>query len=163
MYLSAPPRRRRALRGLRSVGDGIPGAITYATGVPPSIYSPSAPGVAPAAPTPLSTSGLVWNWLSSGFGVPQGCYPWDITCANRAAMIAAGQAQIQNVTDNASYYYGPNSPTAQVAQQVATQQSALVPGDVTTLTQNDQSLGPLSLPWWIWGVAAGVGIWAVMR
>jgi hypothetical protein len=78
-------------------------------------------------------------------------------------MIAQEQSQIQNVADRAKFYYGADSNTAQVAQSFADQQKALAPGDVATITANQLSVGPFSLPWWLWAVAGGGALWYLTR
>jgi hypothetical protein len=148
MYMRVAPLPARRARGLGQfeIFNLIPAVLT---------------------PTPrgadLTTTDLLWNWVSSGGGISEGCYPWDITCANRQAMIQSGQAKIQNVADNAAYYYGADSTTAQVAQQMADQQKALVPQDVATITAANLPVGPMGIPTWMWIAAGGLGLWFFAR
>jgi hypothetical protein len=154
MYMTVAPLPARRARGLRGLGQFD---ILY--NLLPAALTP--------APTPrgadLTTTDLLWNWVSSGGGISEGCYPWDITCANRQAMIQSGQAKIQNVADNAAYYYGADSTTAQVAQQMADQQKALVPQDVATITAANLPVGPMGIPTWLWIAAGGLGLWFFAR
>lgn len=81
----------------------------------------------------------------------------------------ANQNQIQDVANRAAYYYGVDSPTAQVAQQAAETQKAQVPADVANIAKyygagtgvqipGISATMPLSsLPAWVWPVAIGVG------
>lgn len=81
--------------------------------------------VAPApvvAPTPLASDCSIWDF---NFNKPA----WD-ACLN-----AAGVAQIESVPQNAAYYYGADSLTAQVARQAAAQQEAQVPLDTANISQ----------------------------
>lgn len=86
----------------------------------------------------------------------------------------ASQEQIQSVADNASTYYGPNSNVAQVAQQMATQQEALVPQDTQNIATfynlpsspfipstgpGFDPTDPSTWPTWLWiALAAGGGL-----
>lgn len=136
-----------ALAGLR--GIGVRGLGSGAS----SSWGPDIPP--PVASGEISTGSLLWNWVSSGAGIAYGCYPWDITCANKLAMTKAAQSQIQSVANNAAYYY-PDTPAAQVAQDMATQQQAQSSSDVNAVVASVPSPGPMNIPWWLWAVGAFV-------
>lgn len=147
MYLSAVSSRGQ--RRSRRLGQ-LPGF---------DIVGPLAVGIAtapPPAPGTISNADLALNWLDSFGGMAYGCYPWDVACANKAAMITAGQAQIQQVPTNAAYYYGADSAAAQVAQQFATQQETLVPSDVSGAIAAT-AVGPGGIPVWLIAVGAIAG------
>lgn len=59
-----------------------------------------------------------------------------LLCVQKSGNVAAGQAEIQSVADNASQAYGPDSIAAQVAQQTADVQKNYVVGDVTQITSD---------------------------
>lgn len=74
-------------------------------------------------------------------------------CVQKQSLIAAGQAQIQTVPDNAvAAGYSPE--VVAVAQQTATQQESLVPGDVNAIA----SLPSGVTPPWVWLALAGGGV-----
>lgn len=76
----------------------------------------------PADPPSCSWLGTTWDFYFN-------------RDAWKQCQVAKGQAQIQHVADNAAYYYGPDSPTAQVAQAAADQQKAQVPADVENVAE----------------------------
>lgn len=125
----------------------------------PDVLMPSAV-LAPAGPPSAGNTDASWCWLNYLFG--KSSYDACVTAAN--------QAQIQQVANNAAFYY-PNSPAAQVAQTVATQQEAQVPGDVQTIDASynlpsspflpsfppgSTPGSPSTWPIWVW-VALGFG------
>jgi len=99
---------------------------------------------------------------------PDPCAWWDGIwpfSPSQACQIARAQQQIQSVANNAAYNATlPNAPAtavsaAQVAQDFATQQEALVPGDVASTSAFYGSLPPgaPSTPWYVWAVIAVAG------
>lgn len=96
---------------------------------------------------------------------PDSCSLWQYWTDGCASV---NRAQIQSVPINAAKYYGPNSTTAQVAQQVATQQQAQVGSDVGNV-QQFYSTGAgamagnfMGLPWWAW-LIGGVVLWKELK
>ena len=79
---------------------------------------------------------------------------------------ASGNAQIQSVVTNAKQAYGPDSPTAQVAQQAALQQEMQLPGDIQNISDYygagqlvyTPGGGSPSTPWWLWVGLGVVGV-----
>lgn len=155
MYIVATKRRVR-----RGLGDDLP-----ATSLLPSQVFAQMKAGAPPAPVDnsISTPGLLWNWLSNGFGVSGGCYPWDIACANRQAMINANTAQIQNVADRASYFYGQNSAPAIATQAVADYQKSQVPLDVNAILNSTAPAGPAGIPLWLWVIGGGIVLYGIAK
>jgi len=159
-YSRAGRRRARALRGLGM--DVLPVSLlmpfsSWLTG-----SSSPAPASSPAPDCPW------WLWLEGNY----------LACTQQPDLMAAEQAQIQSVADNAAKYYGADSYTAQVAQQAANQQIAGTASDVAAVTtdvmnsQVDQSpitwlgnyalnpgasdsSGQTSVPTWLWWVLGG--------
>jgi hypothetical protein len=90
---------------------------------------------------------------------------WD-WLTGQPTLTAAGQAQIQSVADNAAKYYGADSVTAQVAQQMANQQKALVPLDTANILNFYDSQGgvlPWQIPSWLWWGAGALGALWVLK
>jgi hypothetical protein len=129
------PRRVRSLRGLRGAG-----VFETAYGVMDATASYASP-IPVAAPTNgCSTWNVLWGNLTGDYS---GC-------------IAANQAMIQAVANNAAAYYGGN--VAEVTQQEASTQIAQVPGDVY-----GQLASQSTIPLYVWLGAIGLGILLVVR
>jgi hypothetical protein len=151
MYVRMQKRRRGGLRG-----------ITYTPGgIVPFTWTPSVPD-SPAPVSDLSTTDLLSNWLTSGFGVSAGCYPWDINCANKVPRIQQGQAQIQDSVNRAKAAGYPQS-VVDAMQQAADYQKAQVGLDVGSIDASLVPPGPLNIPTWMWLAAGAAALWAVTR
>lgn len=114
------------------------------------------PSIAPTPPmAPSSTSGCsTWNML------------WGNITGDYSDCIAANQALIQQVPNNAATYYGADSTAAQVAQKMATAQQALVPGDVFNTVASYQALPApsfLGVQWWVWAILGGGAALLVLK
>lgn len=95
---------------------------------------------------------------------PPSCSTWDFffnSAAWKACQNALAVAQIQQVANNAATSYGAGSQTAQVAQQVAAQQEALVPLDTQNIASYYGAGTLLATPGSSPQGQAGMPTWAV--
>lgn len=124
---------------------------------------------------PTAAAPDIGDYLDMAFSPPSNVNcPWwywlegnALVCEQQPQLIAAGQAQVLQVADNAATYYGQNSAPAAAAAQTAQVQAAQVPGDVATIASeygvnpSDLSVAPFSIPWYVWAMgAAAVAIFA---
>lgn len=114
---------------------------------------------AAAPPAPPTCS-----WLGETFDFFTDSSAWQ-ACQN-----AKAQAQVQSVAANAARYYGPDSVTAQVAQQAADQQAAQSASDIANIadyykagTLIAQPGNPGGLPTWVLAALVVGGLLLVGR
>jgi len=147
MYVALPKRRR--------LGDGDdPFALTEMGPGPtlPGSFNPD-----------LTNFDLAWNWVKGGFNIGTPCSTFDIACANRQAMIKQGQAQVLDVCAAAKANYGADSAVAKAACDTATYQASQIPFDVDAILKSIKPVGPVSIPWWVWALGAGLGVLILVK